>query len=68
VTQTEASAGCAAKTTANACTGGNEVYHGDKVGGCVSQIGGLTCAQVRDPAFNVNTAAPICGEICVVPS
>jgi hypothetical protein len=68
VTMQESADGCSAKTTANACKGGNDVYHGDKVSGCVSQIGGLTCAQVRDPNFNINTAAPICAEVCVTPS
>jgi hypothetical protein len=67
VTMNQASSGCAAKTTANACTGGNEVYHGEFVSGCIDQINGLTCAQVRDPALDTNVAAPICAKICSVP-
>jgi len=70
VTQLNTASGCDAETEANACTavGGNAVYHGDKVPGCISQINGLTCAQVRDPNFNLDVAAPICGEVCATPS
>jgi hypothetical protein len=66
-TMLQASQGCSAKTVQNACTG-NETYHADQVDPCVSQLHGLTCAQVRDPNFgtNVNTQAPACGKVCAI--
>jgi len=65
ITMLEASAGCDAQTADNACTG-NETYHSDKADQCVDQINGLECTQLRDPAFDLNTAAPACGQVCAV--
>lgn len=65
VTAGQANAGCSAQTTDNACTG-NETYHSDKASDCVDQIMGLECSQVRDPAFDVNVAAPACNQVCAV--
>lgn len=67
VTMNETAAGCDAKTTANACTGGNEVYQPDKVGPCIDQINGLTCAQIRTSPFVLETVAPACAEVCIIP-
>jgi hypothetical protein len=65
VTQQEQMAGCANQTAANACTG-NETYHGDQVDPCDSQIKGLECSQIRDPAFNIDNAAPACNKVCSI--
>lgn len=67
ITQEQAADGCAAKTTANACTGGNAVYHGENVGGCLDQLDGLTCAEVMSNT-NVVTGAPKCAELCLTPT
>jgi hypothetical protein len=66
VTALEANQGCSAKTTANFCTGGNAVYHGDKVGGCIDQLNGLTCAEVMS-SQDITVVAPKCAEVCVIP-
>ena len=63
----EANAGCPAKTGANICTGGNQVYHGENVQGCVDQLNGLTCAEVISNT-DVKTSAPKCAEICITPT
>jgi len=68
VTMTEANAGCAAKTEANTCTGGNQVYHGENVQGCIDQLNNLTCAEVMSSNTNLETAAPKCNDICLTPS
>jgi hypothetical protein len=68
VTMSEANAGCAAKTEANTCTGGNQVYHGENVQGCIDQLNGLTCAEVTSSTTNLTTAAPKCDEICLTPT
>jgi hypothetical protein len=67
VTMSEASAGCAAKTEANTCTGGNQVYHGENVEGCVDQLNGLTCAEVVSNT-DVMTSAPKCDDVCITPT
>jgi hypothetical protein len=63
----EANAGCAAKTEANTCTGGNQVYHGENIQGCVDQLYGLSCAEVMSNT-DVTTSAPKCNEICIIPT
>jgi hypothetical protein len=68
VTSEQASKGCAAQTLDNVCTGGNQKYDASEAGKCTDQITGLTCAQVRDPALDVKTAAPACALTCVVPT
>jgi hypothetical protein len=68
VTAQQTSDGCSAKTTANICTGSNQTYHANAVDGCVSQVGGLTCADLRDPNFNVLVSAPDCAAVCAVPN
>jgi len=68
VTAEEAANGCAAQTLDNVCTGGNEHYDASEAAKCSDQIVGLTCAQVRDPALDVKTAAPACAMTCVIPS
>jgi hypothetical protein len=65
VTMTQTRDGCSAQTTANACTG-NETYHGADATVCVSQIKGLACSQVRDPALDIKVAAPACAKVCRV--
>jgi len=67
VTMTQANAGCAAKTSSNICTGGNAVYHGENVGGCIDQLDGLTCAEVMSNA-DVTAGAPKCDEVCLTPT
>ena len=68
VTMSESNAGCAAKTEANTCTGGNQVYHGENVQGCVDQLNGLTCAEVMSSSTDLETAAPKCNSICLTPT
>jgi hypothetical protein len=67
VTMLQAAKGCAAQTTANACTG-NAKYQPAKAAECSDQITGLACSQIRDPFFDEQTAAPACASICAVPS
>jgi len=66
VTMNQTSSSCATRTTANICSN-NEVFHGDLVSGCIDQIYGLTCAQVRDPNLDTNIDAPLCGMVCAAP-
>ena len=68
VTMSEQNAGCAAKTEANTCTGGNQQYHGENVAGCIDQLDNLTCAEVMSSTTNLETAAPKCNDICLTPS
>ena len=67
VTSYDAQRGCAAQTTENVCTG-NEKYSGVQASKCSDQVVGLTCAQVRDPTFTLQTGAPACAKICAVPN
>jgi hypothetical protein len=67
VTMTQTTDGCSAKTNANFCTGSNQVFHPDQVDGCLSQIMGLQCADVRSTNFDVNVSAPTCAKVCAVP-
>jgi hypothetical protein len=66
ITMMQAAQGCSAKTDANACTG-NAVYQPSEAARCGDQITGLTCAQIRDPFFDEQTAAPACALVCEVP-
>ena len=65
ITNLEASEGCSAKTTQNACTG-NEKYHPSEAATCSDQVTGLTCGQLRDPLFSVNVDAPACAKVCSI--
>lgn len=56
-------ADCAMETEATACEM-NETYDGGAAAECVDQIGGLTCAQVRDQAA-VAAATSACDRVCV---
>jgi len=67
VTMMQAANGCPAQTTQNACTG-NAVYQPAKAAECSDQITGLACSQVRDPFFDIKTAAPTCAEVCLTPT
>ena len=67
VTMSETNQGCAAKTEANFCTAGNAVYHGEAVDGCISQLNGLTCAEVMSSS-DITVIAPKCAEVCVIPT
>jgi hypothetical protein len=67
VTQTETTNGCTAKTTANICTASNAVYHGEAVDACVAQVNNLTCAEFES-STDLDTVAPKCADICVIPS
>lgn len=65
VTMLQASRGCAAQTTKNACTG-NAKYNSSEAAKCSDQVEGLACSQVRDPFFDIATEAPACGKICEI--
>jgi hypothetical protein len=67
ITMMQAAQGCTAKTLDNVCTG-NAQYQPDEAARCGDQVTGLTCAQIRDPFFDTQTAAPACGLVCKVPS
>jgi hypothetical protein len=67
VTQTETNNGCTAKTTANVCTASNAIYHGEAVQACVDQVNNLTCAEFEQ-SMDLDTVAPKCADICVIPS
>jgi hypothetical protein len=67
VTTLDAQRGCAAQTVDNVCTGGNQKYNGVEAAKCGDQVVNLTCAEVRDPAFNVQVSAPACAAVCVAP-
>ena len=67
VTQFEASEGCAAKTSDNFCTPSTAVYHGEAVDGCISQVEALSCADIMQHIQDINTVAPKCAEVCVIP-
>jgi hypothetical protein len=67
VTMSQTNAGCSAKTTANFCSTGTAVYHGEAVPGCVDQLNTLTCADVMS-AQDITTVAPKCAEVCVIPA
>jgi hypothetical protein len=67
VTQTETNNGCSAKTTSNVCTASNAVYHGDAVDACVDQVNNLSCAEFES-STDLDTVAPKCADICVIPS
>jgi len=62
-TMFQASSSCSTHTAANQCAGGG-TYHGDQASVCSEQIHELTCAVVRDPDFDQNTAAPACAKVC----
>jgi len=66
VTKLQESEGCAKQTVENSCTG-NAKYSAANANTCVEQITGLACSQVRDPNLVLNTAAPACGKVCVIP-
>ena len=66
VTMFEANEGCSAKTDKNFCAAGNAVYHGEAVDGCISQLNGLTCAEVMS-SMDITVIAPKCGDVCVIP-
>jgi hypothetical protein len=68
ITQFETSEGCAAKTSANFCTPSTAVYHGEAVDGCVSQVEALSCADLKSHLNDINTVAPKCAEVCVIPT
>jgi hypothetical protein len=68
VTQFQASEGCSAKTSANFCTPSTAVYHGEAVDGCVSQVESLSCADIKAHLNDINTVAPKCAEVCVIPT
>ncbi|MEO6777505.1 MAG: hypothetical protein ABI467_31555 [Kofleriaceae bacterium] len=67
VTTSQANQGCSAKTEANFCTGGNTVYHGEAVDGCIQQLEGLTCAEIMSNQ-DITITAPKCAEVCVTPT
>lgn len=67
VTQFEASEGCSAKTSDNFCTPSTAVYHGEAVDGCISQVEALSCADIMAHIQDINTVAPKCAEVCVIP-
>jgi hypothetical protein len=56
---------CSAQTPANACDG-DATFHGDRAATCVDQIEGLSCAQLRSPDTDLDTAAPACDTVCAV--
>jgi hypothetical protein len=66
VTSEDAKRGCAAQTVENVCVG-NEKYSGVEASVCSDQVVGLSCSQVRDPAFQLASGAPACAKICEVP-
>jgi hypothetical protein len=68
VTSFESSQGCSAKTSDNFCETGNAVYHGEAVSGCIDQVNGLTCADIMAHASDLDTVAPKCAEVCVIPT
>jgi hypothetical protein len=68
VTQFEASEGCSAKTSANFCATSTAVYHGEAVDGCVAQVEALSCADLKAHINDINTVAPKCAEVCVIPT
>ncbi len=65
VTMLQASRGCEAQTTKNACTG-NAKYQPSEASKCSDQVAGLACSQVRDPFFDLATEAPACASICKI--
>jgi hypothetical protein len=67
VTQNETAQGCTAKTTANVCTASNAIYHGEAVQACIDQVNNLTCAEFEQ-STDIDTVAPKCADICVIPS
>jgi hypothetical protein len=65
ITMEDAKRGCAAETLDNVCVG-NEVYDGVQASKCSDQVVGLSCSQVRDPAFQLASGAPAGAKICVI--
>lgn len=63
VTMFETQFSCSQQSVSNTCSGMG-AYHGDQASLCADQLHGLSCATVRDPNFEQDTAAPACAKIC----